>query len=299
MLFFGIPFLSHIFGHSAQNNLVLTSAYGMDSSILVPFLESFHRNMPQSTTLVVVVNSDVDSETEGLLKKYHAGIHRDNIDSGFSVLLHRFQTYYHYLLDPAKRQKYANVAFVDIRDVLFQSDPFQTLGPIQGVVFTLEGNVHAPKNIGQCPYNEKWIKTCFGSYFGELAFKPISCAGTTMGDIESMIAYTRTMLQIATLTPATCTGETGGDQAIHNFILHYLNSKKLLSFHAIALNNGDSPTATVGYTDAGELEHDPSRHILKFSDQSYRVPALLHQYDRLPQIKEDLLAYYSLNSRRK
>ena len=177
--------------------------------------------------------------------------------------IRRFFLYYRYLLSDG--HAYENVMLTDVRDVIFQDDPF---------AFDIGAALHCyledtGPTLGSEPYNQRWLRTAFGEAVAEqLRDRPIVCAGVTLGPTELVVEYLRVMVEhLLRLQVQT----TGLDQAVHNYVLH---SKQVRS--ALLVPNGGGTVATLGITPADEVA-------------PLLGAAVLHQYDRHPQLSASLL----------
>jgi len=176
------------------------------------------------------------------------------------------------------RQKYGRIFITDCRDVFFQKNPFSWDPPL-GVHFFLE---EPSCKIGRSPDNARWLKSQFGrSVLDELAGETISCAGTTMGDLEGIIEYLSTMVSLS--MKAMSLREHDGDQGIHNYIVH----KKLLSRAAIH-ENCRGPVMTLGAMKPEQARLNAEGWVI---NDDGGVPCALHQYDRIENIKKTLLLH--------
>jgi len=178
--------------------------------------------------------------------------------------------YFSYLNHLESSRKYERILITDVRDVIFQRDPFSFPWP-NGLNCTLEDH---NATIGGCPYNAHWVREHFGpEMLATLADKPVSCSGTTIGDHDAMIDYLRTMTNHLT-PPPKAERMAGYDQAIHNVLIHTGQIKKL----TVHKNNG--PILTLGQTH-GEPTTDETGNVLNEAG----VPAhIVHQYDRKPAL---------------
>lgn len=96
----------------------------------------------------------------------------------------------------------AAVMFADVRDTVFQRDPFVDMwAHLSGSGAASTGGFFAfqeaaPKTIAQCGWNRGWVKDCFGAgVLREVARNVISCSGTSMATWAQGLAYVRRMAQ--------------------------------------------------------------------------------------------------------
>jgi hypothetical protein len=166
----------------------------------------------------------------------------------------------------------------DAKDVIFQLDPF-SWKPQPGVHFLLE-ETHT--RIGHCRFH----RLCMGCQFGKdyvegHAEETATCSGTTFGDTASILEYLQ--LMIATTMKAKNLAKLScGDQGIHNYLLQ----EKLLP-NSIVHPNRRAPVLTLGVMRWDQVQLN--EHGLVVNETGAPVP-VLHQYDRIPELKKHLLA---------
>ncbi|WP_341806036.1 hypothetical protein [Nitratidesulfovibrio liaohensis] len=193
---------------------------------------------------------------------------------------------------------YARILVTDVRDVVFQRDPF-SFPWADGLNVTLED---ARMTIGTCPYMTRWVIGHLGeAAWRALAEKRISCSGTTVGNHAAMLDYlerlTGLLLPFSPApppppppptsspggTPPPPTGMAGYDQGVHNHLLHGGHLSK------VTVHDNAGPILTLGYkatppaTDAhGDILNDAG------------LPAVMvHQYDRMPDLFRTVRARYA------
>lgn len=171
-------------------------------------------------------------------------------------------------------QGYDHIVIADVRDVLFQRDPFDwPLG--EGLHCFLE----EPRNtIAVCPFNSAWIRLVFGEEeLSRLGTRVVSCSGVSLGAREAMLGY---LGQMAAHILRLRSQMTGIDQGIHNYLVHTGRIPNLTLWR-----NGTGPVLTMGY---GEYRVNDEGTVL---NEDGTVPAVLHQYDRHPpEFQRRLLA---------
>jgi len=191
----------------------------------------------------------------------------------FHLFYRRHLLYLQFLRE--HREDYSRVFLTDCRDVYFQADPFSWNLPF-GVHLFLEdasnkirGGIHAD-----------WLVSQFGrAVFDELKAETISCAGTVLGDVNSVLEYLSKMVSLT--MNAWSLRETAGDQGIHNYLVY----KRILP-GAIIHDNGRGPVMTLGAMRPQDVRLDPQSRVI--NDHNEIVP-VLHQYDRIPHVEKILL----------
>lgn len=160
------------------------------------------------------------------------------------------------------------VLLTDVRDVVFQRDPFGFPWPA-GLNAVLEDR---RMTIGDCPHMERWVRGHLGpGVFEALRSRPISCSGTLLGEAAEVLAHLERLCdRLLPFTPGP--GMAGYDQGVHNLLLQ-LDPPPRLTFHDNA-----GPVLTLGYME-GEPRLDAAGDALNAAG----VPAVMvHQYDRKP-----------------
>jgi hypothetical protein len=227
------------------------SALGRRLTPYDPRLARLHRRYPALIRLVSKWSRDPRSTAAALAAAISV---RD---------IRRFFLYYRHLRSHG--HAYENVMLTDVRDVIFQDDPFAF--DIGGVLNCYLEDMGA--TLGTEPYNRRWLRTAFGDAVAdELRDRPIVCAGVTIGPTALVVDYLRVMVDHLLRLPVQTTGL---DQAVHNYLLH---SKRVPS--ALLVPNGNGTVATLGITPADEVG-------------PLLGAAVLHQYDRHPELSASLL----------
>ncbi|MGO8837765.1 MAG: hypothetical protein ACLQAH_14465 [Limisphaerales bacterium] len=192
----------------------------------------------------------------------------------FHIFYRRHLLYLQYLQE--HRREYNRVFLTDCRDVFFQADPF-SWNPAPGLHLFLE---EAFNKIGMSDCHINWLRNQFGqAVLDEIGDKTISCAGTTFGDTNGILEYLS--LMVAHAMKARNLSNADGDQGIHNYLLH----KKCFS-RVTVHDNRHGPVMTLGVMKPEAVQLNAQGWVI--NDDRDVVP-VLHQYDRIPQIKKVLL----------
>jgi hypothetical protein len=195
--------------------------------------------------------------------------HPDNVKNlpfPIHVYNFRFYLYHDYLLRQGHRFK--NVMLTDIRDVVFQKDPFD-FDLMESINVAME---NPSIKLGQCAYNSKWMLAGYDeATLQQFAGEVISCSGTTFAPIQLMKNYLLKMLEsIQKIKDAYhC-----GDQAVHNVLLH---SHQLQPVQK--LGNDTGPVLTLG--SEPDYGVTPDGYV---TNKSGKLVNIVHQYDRHPRL---------------
>lgn len=184
----------------------------------------------------------------------------------------RYSVYLEYL---DRHVEFEQVMIADVRDVLFQRDPFAE--PVKGLEVFLE-EPHVTFSVDG--FNRRWVDDLYGDDgLRLLAGRVVSCSGVTVGDASSMRRYLAAMAdEVARHLPPL----GPRDQAIHNWLLG-----RGLVEPARAVPNGHGRVLTMGAQDDIDLGDDDT--VLNHDGT---VPAVLHQYDRHVALVPLLLARF-------
>jgi hypothetical protein len=181
--------------------------------------------------------------------------------------------YRHYLEYLRASPQYDQVMIADLRDVLFQADPFAT--DVQGLEVFLEDDTETFARPG---FNRSWIIDLYGIDAVEnMQDLVASCSGVTFGDRAHMLDYLAKMsVEVDRHLPPL----GPHDQAVHNWLLYNRSFAD-----AQIVRNGSGRVLTMG------LKRDITRSgagVVMNDDDS--TPAVLHQYDRHPALARELLS---------
>ncbi|EPR37212.1 hypothetical protein dsx2_1155 [Desulfovibrio sp. X2] len=262
-------------------NLVLGLAAGYHDGDVRPFLESLRRTGFSGRCVLFVSPTTRGTERMAALGAQIVPFTRPDELAHVPYNALRYFLYRDFLqkADAAGEGPFSRILLTDVRDVVFQRDPFAFPWPA-GVSATLEDG---RMRIGGCPYMAHWTRGHLGAdVLDELSERPISCSGTTVAGHAAMHAYLAAMT--ARLLPFVPAPRMAGyDQAVHNLLVH----RGLLP--GLAVHDNGAPILTLGYVE-GEAALDAAGDVLTPSGG----PALIvHQYDRKPELFARIRARYA------
>lgn len=188
--------------------------------------------------------------------------------------------YFYYLsFLEAHAARYDRVMLTDVRDVLFQANPFvwTSAAPLQ---FFLE---HRDVTIGTQAGNALWVRNTYGeAELARIADRRVSCSGITLGTTQGMLGYLAAMTDELTRATPRIAGFDGYDQGVHN---HLVWSNAFPA--AELLENGRGPVLTMHGVPENEFHANARGELV---DDTGAVVPVLHQYDRHPALRDRLLA---------
>lgn len=261
----------------SSDTLILGLAAGYHYGDVRPFLVSLEKTGYAGETVLFV--SDTTRDLDRMRSHQTAIVPLKRLPSLADVPYNglRYFLYQDYLTNSPRT--FERILLTDVRDVIFQRDPFSHPWP-DGLNATLEDQ---RVTVVSCPFNAHWVREHLGpETLAAIGDMPVSCSGTTVADHHSMLDYLEKMT--ARLVPPT-TGErmAGYDQGIHNMLIH---TGQLAN---VTLHDNSGPILTLAQT-PGAPRTDADGRVL--NDAGH--PAhLVHQYDRKPklfrQIRDRLL----------
>jgi len=172
----------------------------------------------------------------------------------------------------SNRGRYRHILLADVRDVIFQDNPFRD--PLPGDMVAFQEAPHMC--YGHEPMNDGWLRENYGpATAAALKDQRITCCGTIMGTEAGMIRYLQAFAaEIIRLRSVA----HGADTSVHNVLVRQTLAGKI----AVA----DNFQGAVGTINADSCEFNLDGLVL---DATRKPVPVLHQYDRLPQLAEMLL----------
>jgi hypothetical protein len=171
------------------------------------------------------------------------------------------------------------VLICDVRDVLFQRPPFDGVPPT-GLAVSIETSGYT---LATEKHNAAWIERVYGpDMLARIGSSPVANVGVTYGERAAITAYLERMTaEILAMSPRRAS-IGGADTAAHNMLVW------TGAFGEVAqLPPLQSAVATLNEIDAAELRLDGDGQLL---NRDGSLPSVLHQYDRQPSIRDELLA---------
>ncbi|KAJ1453954.1 hypothetical protein M885DRAFT_522947 [Pelagophyceae sp. CCMP2097] len=180
----------------------------------------------------------------------------------------------------------------DFRDTFFQLDPFKMVDRSSN-----KPNLHLfaenrkVKRVGNCVFNGGWLQ-CWGKDVPKTyANNSVVCSGSTMGTVDSLLAYSSRM--IAEFDKMQChatPARTESDQGYHNYlydtgvfaalkgvrVVHHEQGEGLVNTIG-AMNGYRVPANMKGPLDTHWKIRDASGYILEYDGSK---SAVVHQWDR-------------------
>ena len=257
---------------AVRGHAVLGYATGYDAADIAPFVRSLRAEFDGTVALVVDDRPDVAA----LLAEHHVIAVAPDPVEGWAPhpVMQRFAAFERLLRGWPDVD---GVLITDVRDVIFQADPFSPR-PDRLLAFQeYEGGVLADH-----AFNMKYIRALAGDGLARaVAQQPCICVGTVMGPRADILRLCRAILMLATTPRSTIGGAFGADQAACNLAVH------LGMIEAQVLPNYGR-VATLGLTDGAALSFNQGKVV----NPDGTVSAIVHQHDRHPHLSDAVHAVW-------
>lgn len=260
--------------------LVLGLAMNYAADQIAPFVLSLRASGYSGQIVLLIAN--LGEDTQRFLRSHSVELipFAPERYAPYHVQNARWFVYLEYLLGRLLSGSFPTSVFLtDVRDVVFQADPFAA--PHGDIDVFLE---NAEPLLGTCPVNARWIRTCFGEHaLAEIAAQPIACSGTVLASGRGALSLALEMWDAMT----AFTDEAAraiSDQAAHNVIAH----RGLVDGLRIHPNGGR--VLTLHYVGRDSIQIGPNGMV---SGPGGVVSPILHQYDRHPMLKDYIAARYA------
>lgn len=133
------------------------------------------------------------------------------------VLLLNFFEQHAKRVEKSQANAYKRVVLADIRDMAFQSDPFELIKDDESALHVFHGD----KTIGLEGWNKGWITDCYGKDVADkLSNHPVICSGISIGSLDVVVPYLRAMVQDILSPQFSVCERNGVDQGAHNVLIH-------------------------------------------------------------------------------
>jgi len=253
-----------------MNNLIIGSIYHLTFEQIYPFAKSLFAS--GYTGKIVLFCLDVSARTKVNLSKMGRYSFIDLKKLPMHVNNSRF---FHYREFLQEKNDYDYVLLTDVRDVIFQKNPF-SFEKNDSLYVSLEDRTL----IGTCPINKKWVIDFYNEeIFSKMQDHRISCAGTIIGKSSRIYrhidAICKELDKIGEKDKSLLIG-AGPDQAAHNIIIRLMPEEPVVYF-----DNLSGPMMTVGNTYFNDISF-----IDKVISNQSGVVNIIHQYDRIPELVE-------------
>lgn len=291
-------------------DLIIGSVFGYDWSTIQYWVNSIQKTDFKGD--IVLVGSNLKRETleeivgrSVFIKCYGKQDEDGNIvsDSKMAPHVERF----FYIWDALKEMdptEYRYVVATDVKDVIFQSDPFPYIESKTTLYYSMiasgEGMLYENE-----PWGNKNYLDCFGPYFHEMMKKKMICNvgvfGGFFADVQNMALL---LFQMSLNRPVKIV-----DQAVYNFLVHMTENVNTYisnnddawaiqlgtTRYAVESGSGDLGQAYKNNVDEYEMLYEYEQPIIEngivYNSKKEKF-AIVHQYDRIPDLKQNIMNMY-------
>ena len=259
-----------------RKNLLIGAITNYTWDIIAPFFNSFKAAGFENCDCVMFVGN-MSKRTINKMQSLGIDVRAipDELLPG-SIINIRWKIYYDFLKD--NQDKYNMVLTADVRDVFFQRDLFSLCDnnkPFLGIAIE-DGNLDET-------LNKKWIIDAYGQQVHDaIKDNRIICVGTVWGTADEFMEYSRVMADI--LNSEWANRPNIIEQGIGNYIIYY---DKMFSDVLAPSTNQEGYVMTIGLTKRTDIKQDSEGNILNGKGE---IAAVVHQYDRKPDIVEQVYA---------
>ena len=271
-----------------MKNVLIGTALNYDVSKIKNFVLSF-RKYNQEDDIILIYHPEHNHQIQDFCDQHNIQLvdFNDFKDLPAHVVASRFLKM-HQLVNTTNYDRY----FIsDVRDVMFQSNPFENLPEGEFLFnFTEDPGV----SIDEEEHHIKMITRVFGEGTLKcLIDKRIICSGTIIGSKNKMLwwldMFCQYLSQIHQQTPSVCF-EMLLDQVIANHMYYFQDNGENIELKT----NGDI-VGTIGLC----ITHPDHVGDFKLSSDTFylngKVPAVIHQYDRSPEMFNKISEIYNVD----
>lgn len=243
-----------------KKDLVLTILTRYTFRKIEPFFRTLRKTGYSGE--IVVFYDIVDKKTLSSIKKWGVRLIKFNsikyFNNNIKIVHYRFKLFYELL--KKEGENYNKIFICDIRDLVFQKDPFDYDG-YSKINYFCENDPINRSNINSYILKRAGGEDALKKYGDNL----VSCAGTTIGDSNEILKYLKFMSEnLVSGNPI--------DQGQHNFFFYSGKIKESKCFH-----NFFGPILTISNLNKSKIKFDSQGNVIN-NDGS--IINIIHQYDR-------------------
>ena len=261
-----------------KKNLIIGVIINYKWETIAPFIESYAKSGFENCDCIIFVYK-ITKKTINKIKSF--GIIVYDIPEKFKykkIVNFRWKIYEDFL--NSNINKYNIVFAADLRDVFFQKNLFHYYNSNKSFF----GVALEEENLTEL-FNKKWLIDAYGEdLYKTIKNQRIICLGTIWGTIDKFIEFSRTMWDL--LDSDWSLRLNVIDQAVGNYIIYH---EKMFNDCLITSENKDGPIMTVGQLPKNKIYFDLDDNVVNGEG---KVAAVIHQYDRIPQIVAKVMNKY-------
>jgi len=257
---------SRIIAKTAQkSDMIIGAAVGYSTEHIKPFILSLRATGYKGRLLLLI--DKLDFRTVSFLREYDVELIWQGGCRNSTMPVHS-QRYFNFSEILRKERGIKRVMLSDVRDVIFQGNPFDNCGGDSLYTFGEDNSM----KLGQCPYNSGWILNLYGDeILKRLSDGIIICCGVTIGGYSKMLNYLDLLCGEISVIPLI----HGADQGAHNLLIRTGRIPNV-----VVTDNEAGPVYTLHYVHPDRIRTDSDGFIINDAGR----PAVVHQYDRHPAL---------------
>lgn len=291
-----------------MGNMILGAVLNYSYEDIKPWVKSIKAlNTDISIGLIAynMASSDVEKLTKENVKIF--AFKKDNSNNlsfdfypNFSIMVDRFL---HASLFLNELTDINNIIFTDIKDVIFQTDPFKYFS--NKLIYLGSENLTYEEE----PWGKNNILKSFGPYFYEkVKNNKIYCAGVIGGTRKALVDLFLNLYLISKSTIQQVPGGGGPDQAALNILISLTPYKDIIQFNSghdtwvchagatiQAIECRDDQVGIISKsTNKLKLEENRPKIVNnKICNKKDQIYSIVHQYDRIPEWSNLIKSTYS------
>lgn len=279
-----LEFIFQYYSHFYKSNLLIGSIINYNWETIEPFFQSFKYAHFENCQCIMFIRN-MAPEVIKKIKSFGVKVHK--IPYKFhkkAIINYRWKLYEKYL--EHKLNRYKLVFTADLRDTIFQKDIFKFYTKYEkhnsflGVA--IEDGTLSEKT------NKNWLINAYGeNLFNIIQNERIICVGTIWGTPDKFYEFSKIMWE--KLDSKWSLRLNVIEQAVANFLIYY---EKKFNNYIIKSENKKGPVMTIGITDRRNINLDLDDNIINGNGE---IAAVIHQYDRKPDIVEKIKKKYCSN----
>jgi hypothetical protein len=256
-----------------KSDLIIGTAIGYRPDDIKPFIMSL-RATGYNGRLVLFVDN-MTSDAASFLREHKIELMYCNRRKDDVMPVHS-RRYFEFAKFLGKEQGIKRVMLTDVRDVIFQGNPFSGCCYDSLYVFGEDSSV----KLSQCPHNSEWILNLYGNdILKKLGSETIICCGVTIGGYRNILHYLDILCgEMAVIPPIH-----GADTGAHNLLIRTGRIPDV-----VTSDNESGSVYTLHHVRPDRIRTDSEGFILNDSGR----PAVIHQYDRHPALVEIVKGKY-------
>lgn len=270
--------------HRNTLNLVIGAAFNLPIRDIKRFVLSF-RKYNIVDDLVLIINEEIFKSLNNFFVKNNVKAIINDSHKILDIIPHSYR-YYLYADYLKNNLQYRSILLSDVRDVIFQENPFSELPSDFLYLFNEDANVKVQDE----EFNSFWLKYFYGDEsFNKIKNNNIICSGTILGSqirIIEIINLINTEILRLKKEQRTDIKTHTPDQGIVNWLYNQPNNR----FFEIK-KSGDI-IATVGCSIYKPQATDQITADNEFIYVNGKKPCVIHQYDRSPVFSEIISKLY-------